>query len=437
MSEITRTDSVAPGDSPLDLEIVMPVYNEQATLENSVTALHAYLGSAMPERWQITIADNASTDATAELADRLAGELDGVVAVHLPMKGRGLALKTVWSASTAEVLVYLDEDLSTDLRALRPLVAPLLSDHSDLAIGTRLARTSRVVRGGKREFISRSYNLMLRAMMDAKFSDAQCGFKAIRSDVARELLPLVEDTGWFFDTELLVLAERAGLRIHEVPVDWVDDPDSSVDIVATATADLKGMWRVSRNLAKGRLPVDELYARFGRQPLGAPAAARQGLLVQLLSFGLIGGLSTVAYAVLYLVLAHTMPAQLANFVALLVTAIANTAANRRFTFGVRGRSRAATHHAQGLVVFGVAWLITSGSLFGLNVWYPHAGHGAEVVVLTAANVVATLVRFVLLRWWVFRRGRGGGDAQGGPSVPAVKPLTVPIQIAAREKANQR
>ena len=434
MSEITRPDS-SLGASALDLEIVMPVYNEQATLERSVNELHAYLGSAVPEHWQITIADNASTDGTAAIADRLAAELDSVAAVHLPMKGRGRALEAVWSASSAEVLVYLDEDLSTDLRALRPLVAPLLSGHSDLAIGTRLARSSRVIRGGKREFISRSYNFMLRTTMGVKFSDAQCGFKAIRSDVARELLPLVQDTGWFFDTELLVLAERSGLRIHEVPVDWVDDPHSSVDVFATATADIKGMVRITRDLMKGRLPVDELYARFGRQPLSAATARRPGLLVQLLSFGLIGGVSTIAYAVLYLLLAHAMPAQAANFIALLVTAIANTAANRRFTFGVRGRSRVAAHHAQGLVVFGIAWLITSGSLLGLHLWYPGAGHVTEVLVLTSANVVATLLRFVLLRWWVFRRGHG--TTSGAPPGPVVKPLTVPIQIAAREKANQR
>ena len=151
--------------------------------------------------------------------------------MHLTEKGRGRALKHVWTSSDAAVLAYMDVDLSTDLGALLPLVAPLISGHSDLAIGSRLARGSRVVRGAKREFISRSYNLILRGTLAARFSDAQCGFKAIRADVAERLLPMVEDTGWFFDTEMLVLAERAGLRIHEVPVDWVDDPDSRVDIV--------------------------------------------------------------------------------------------------------------------------------------------------------------------------------------------------------------
>src|SRR6476620_6478512 len=145
----------------------------------------------------------------------------------------------------------MDVDLSTDLRALLPLVAPLLSGHSDLAIGTRLSRSARVVRGPKREVISRCYNLLLRTTLRTGFSDAQCGFKAIRADRARELLPEVEDTSWFFDTELLVLAERRGLRIHEVPVDWVDDPDSRVDILATAMADLRGIVRLARNVRHG------------------------------------------------------------------------------------------------------------------------------------------------------------------------------------------
>jgi hypothetical protein len=149
----------------------------------------------------------------------------------------------------------MDVDLSTDLNALLPLVAPLLSGHSEIAIGTRLRPGAHVIRGPKREVISRCYNLLLHATLGTRFSDAQCGFKAIRAEAARELLPLVQDTSWFFDTELLVLAERAGMRIHEVPVDWIDDPDSRVDIVATALADLRGIVRVRAGLARGTLKV--------------------------------------------------------------------------------------------------------------------------------------------------------------------------------------
>ncbi|MBI3690493.1 MAG: glycosyltransferase, partial [Mycolicibacterium aromaticivorans] len=198
------------------LDVVVPVYNEQAVLADSIHRLHRHLREDFPFSFRITIADNASVDDTPAVAAGLAAELPEVRMVRLEQKGRGRALHAVWSTSDAPVLAYMDVDLSTDLAALSPLVAPLVSGHSDLAIGTRLGRGSRVVRGAKREVISRCYNLILRSTLAAKFSDAQCGFKAIRADVAAELLPYVEDSGWFFDTELLVLAERSGLRIHEV-----------------------------------------------------------------------------------------------------------------------------------------------------------------------------------------------------------------------------
>ena len=192
------------------LDVVIPVHNEQVDLEPSVRRLYAHLSATVPYPFRITVADNASTDDTRAIAAKLARELPEVEVLTLAAKGRGRALRAAWSASDAPVLVYLDVDLSTDLAALLPL---------------------------------------LRGTLATRFSDAQCGFKAIRADVARQLLPLVEDTGWFFDTELLVLAERAGLRIHEVPVDWVDDPDSRVDIPATIVADLKGIARLGWALA--------------------------------------------------------------------------------------------------------------------------------------------------------------------------------------------
>jgi putative flippase GtrA len=382
------------------LDVVVPVYNEEIDLEPCVRRLHEYLRAGFPYRFRITIADNASTDSTAEVADRLAEVLPGVTAVHLPEKGRGRALKFVWTHSDAAVLAYMDVDLSTDLGALLPLVAPLISGHSDLAIGSRLARGSRVVRGAKREFISRTYNLILRGTLAARFSDAQCGFKAIRADVATRLLPMVEDTGWFFDTELLVLAERAGLRIHEVPVDWVDDPDSRVDIVATALADLRGIARLTRALGTGRLPLGALREQLGRNPLpvaGVPA----GLTGQLLRFAAVGVASTLAYLLLYALLRTGAGPQWANLIALLVTAVANTAANRRLTFRVRGNDGAWRHQAQGLVVFAIGLGLTSGSLALLHtLTAPPAT--VELGVLVAANLVATGVRFLLMRIWVFR-----------------------------------
>ncbi|MFG2990631.1 glycosyltransferase [Streptomyces sp. NPDC048257] len=394
-----------PGEPVLD--VVIPVFNEEQDLGPCVRRLHEHLTRTFPYPFRITVADNASTDRTPEVANGLATALDGVRSTRLEEKGRGRALRTVWSGSDAPVLAYMDVDLSTDLNALLPLVAPLISGHSDLAIGTRLARSSRVVRGAKREFISRAYNLLLRSSLAARFSDAQCGFKAIRREVAERLLPLVEDTGWFFDTELLVLAERAGLRIHEVPVDWVDDPDSTVHIVRTATEDLKGVWRVGRALAVGALPLDRLARPFGDDPRDRSAlpGVEGGLARQLLGFCAVGALSTVLYLLLYSAFRSGTGPQFANGAALLLSAIANTAANRRLTFGVRGRDRAVRHQAQGLVVFGIGLALTGGSLAALGAATADPAHGTELAVLITANLAATVLRFLLFRAWVFPERR--------------------------------
>jgi len=404
MPDVAPAVTAARPTGPV-LDLVIPVFNEEVGLERAVRAARWFLDTQFPYTARVTIADNASTDGTWAIATRLADELPGVGAVHLDAKGRGRALHTAWLGSDAAVLAYMDVDLSTDLSALLPLVAPLVSGHSHLAIGTRLTRTSRVVRGPKREVISRCYNLLLHGALAARFSDAQCGFKAIRADAARRLLPLVADTGWFFDTELLVLAERADLRIHEVPVDWVDDPDSRVDVVATARADLRGVVRLGRDLAAGRLPLDEMRAALplvGDASADGPATARRTLLHQVVRFALVGVASTLAYVVLYLLLAGPFGAQAANLLALLITAVGNTAANRRLTFGVRGRSRAVLHQGQGLVVLGLAWALTSGSLAALHAVAPGASRAVELAVLVVANLAATVLRFVLLRGWVFR-----------------------------------
>ena len=428
------------------LDLVIPVHDEEKDLERAVRATRRYLDEHFPYPARLTIADNASTDGTWAIALRLAQELPGVRLLHLEAKGRGRALRTAWSASDAAVLAYMDVDLSTDLSALLPLVAPLISGHSHLAIGTRLSRSSRVLRGPRREVISRSYNLLLHGTLAARFSDAQCGFKAIRADAARWLLPLVSDTGWFFDTELLVVAEKAGLRIHEVPVDWVDDPDSRVDVVSTARGDLAGIARLGRALVSGRLPLDEIRthltlasdAAFDADADGAAGPVTPGtgpvttrdrrLLGQLVRFAAVGVASTAAYALLYLVLAPLFGAQAANVLALLITAVANTAANRTFTFGVRGPARAVRHQGQGLIVFGIAWALTSGSLTGLHLLAPGAGRTDELVVLTVANLVATVLRFVLLRGWVFR---AAAPAAGSTTVTtATATATEPLATAA-------
>jgi putative flippase GtrA len=358
--------------APPQCDIVIPVYNEQGTLERNIVRLHGYLTDSFPLTWRITIADNGSHDSTWPLASNLAAELPSVRAIRLDEPGRGRALHAAWSACNADILVYMDVDLSTELAGLYPLVAPLLSGHSDLAIGTRLANGSSVRRGRKREVISRCYNALLHGVLHARFTDAQCGFKAIRRDRARQLLPQVQDQSWFFDTELLVLAQRAGMRIHEVPVDWVDDPDSRVDIVRTARDDLRGVLRLL------------------------------GPRREVASFAVIGVASTLAYLLLYAALRTGMPALAANAAALLVTAVANTAANRRLTFRVRGHAGVARHHVQGLGIFALALLVTSGALRLLHAADPRASRAVELVTLVAANLGATVLRYFLLRGWVFR-----------------------------------
>jgi putative flippase GtrA len=402
------------------LDVVVPVHNEEADLEPCLRRLHAHLSDQMPYPFRITVAENASTDRTVEVASRLAAELPGIEVLVLPEPGRGRALRSAWLCSDAPVLVYMDVDLSTDLAALLPLVAPLISGHSDLAIGTRLSRSSRVVRGLKREVISRGYNLLLRRTLATSLSDAQCGFKAIRSDVARRLLPLVEDAGWFFDTELLVLAERSGLRIHEVPVDWIDDPDSRVDIGSTARADLAGIARMLRAFATGRLPVAELREQIGRQPLGDPLpGVPAGLVRQFVRFALVGVLSTLAYLAVFVLLRGPVGAQVANLLALLLTAVANTAVNRRLTFGIRGGG-AVRAQLQGLVVFCLGLALTSGSLWGLHTATATPSRTAEVALLLVANAAATLLRFVLFRGWVFRPRTPSTPADGIPAVPEME-----------------
>ncbi|RFU38305.1 glycosyltransferase [Actinomadura logoneensis] len=401
-----------PGGRGRLVEVVIPAYNEERVLAASVRRLHAYLSDTFPYLWRITVADNASTDATWRVAEELAAELPRVRAVHLDEKGRGRALRRVWSGSDADVVAYMDVDLSTDLDAFLPLVAPLISGHSDLAIGSRLSRGSAVVRGPRREVISRCYNLLLRTAMAARFSDAQCGFKAGRTEIVQALLPAVEDQEWFFDTELLLLAERTGLRIHEVPVDWVDDPDSRVDVWRTALDDLRGMARVGRRMLTGGFGAP-VAGRSGARDRGAgPSRAGgelpAGMRRQLPVFAVIGLVSTVAQLVLFVLLRLVMGPLMANALSLVATTVANTAANRRFTFGVTGSHRALRHQIEGGLTFLLGLGLSTGGLALLHATVAAPSRWVEVAAMVAANAVATLARFLLMRAWIFhpRRLRG-------------------------------
>ena len=306
----------------------------------------------------------------------------------------------------------MDVDLSTDLDALLPLVAPLVSGHSDVAIGTRLASTAQVSRGPRREAVSRAYNLILRAALHAGFSDAQCGFKAVRTDVAKALLPMVQDQGWFFDTELLVLAEHNGMRIHEVPVDWVGRSRTpGCTIASTARDDLRGVWRLMRSFARGEGVLPAPLHRRAAGGQAPDAGAARPLRVDR------RGVSTVVFAALFLLLHGAVGPVAADVIALGVCTVVNTAANRRLTFNLRGRTRRVRHQLRGLVA---ALLPLALNLIALGI---AAAFGITeavplVLVLTVANAVASLAKFVLLQHWVF----------------VARPTAVSLRIAPRRRS---
>lgn len=225
------------------IDVVIPVYNEERVLAQSVLTLRQFLQENMPHEWSIVIADNASSDRTWVIAQALCQQHPDVISLHLDQKGRGRALRCAWLESTADIVSYMDVDLSTDLKAFPELIRAIEEGY-DIAVGSRLMPGSSLRRSLGREITSRSYNFLIKALFLAKFSDAQCGFKALTSQAAQELVPLITDQGWFFDTELLILAQKKGYRIREIPVAWVENPDSKVSIPKTAIDDLKGLLRM-------------------------------------------------------------------------------------------------------------------------------------------------------------------------------------------------
>jgi len=372
------------------VDIVLPVHNESAILESSIGRLHQHLVESFPFRWRIIIADNASTDSTPSIAARLAAADERIFHLHLDEKGRGRALRAAWSNSDADVVAYTDVDLSTGLTGLLPLVAPLVSGHSDLAIGSRLSASSVVARGPKREFISRCYNQLIRLVFAVRFRDAQCGFKAGRTDVVQLLLPAVVDEAWFFDTELLLLAEYNGLRVHEVPVDWIDDLDSRVDVRSTALADLRGVRRMAWRFFRGQGAVD--LGVHEREPLADDFGRRT------VTYASIGVVSTVISLVIFLLLRDQIGAVWANIVGFTATAVGNNWANRRWTFRRRSDEDRRWRLVTTFTVFMISLVGTSLALAAVD-----GNPTAEVVVLAITWTAAAIFRFVVLRAWVYRR----------------------------------
>jgi glycosyltransferase involved in cell wall biosynthesis len=234
------------------VNVTVPVLNEEIRLAACVPELLGFLSAHSEHSWECVIADNGSTDGTVELAQRLSESDPRLRVSHITERGRGRALKRAWLESNAEILAYMDVDLSTDLEAFPKLIDALATGGFDLAAGSRLLANSIVTRRWTREVVSRSYNLLVKAFFGTRFSDAQCGFKAITRAAAQQLLPLIEDSGWFFDTELLIVAEKCGYRICDVAVRWAEDTDSRVRILTTALGDIRGLMRVRRNFQSGK-----------------------------------------------------------------------------------------------------------------------------------------------------------------------------------------
>jgi glycosyltransferase involved in cell wall biosynthesis len=216
------------------VDVVVPVYNEERALPESIPALVEFLnGANFPYEWRIVIGDNASTDDTPRVGRTLEDGSGGRVEyARIERKGRGYALKRIWGDSNADIVSYMDVDLSTGLEAFPDLIGAIAQEGYDVAIGSRLTDGSDVTRSLKRRVLTRGYNSIIKLMFWTGFSDAQCGFKAIRTSAFKRMLPVLEDNNWFFDTELLILAEKMGYRIRDVPVRWVEDTDTRVKIAA-------------------------------------------------------------------------------------------------------------------------------------------------------------------------------------------------------------
>jgi glycosyltransferase involved in cell wall biosynthesis len=233
-----------------EVNITIPVYNEENAIVNCIEVLREFLQNNVNFKWTIVIADNASTDATLNVARELAQKYPDVTYCHIDLKGRGRALRKVWLESTADIVSYMDVDLSTGLTAFPPLIASISSGKYDIAIGSRLMRGSHVKRSAKREITSRGYNLMIKSMFFSRFHDAQCGFKAVSRKAVQEIVPLIQNQKWFFDTELLIIGERKGYRIKEIPVEWTEDLGTTVNITNTVVEDVKGLVRLRFHFPK-------------------------------------------------------------------------------------------------------------------------------------------------------------------------------------------
>lgn len=383
--------AAAPGRPAVQthtVEIVIPVLNEERALPGAIRTVCDYLDASFPLPWRLTIVDNGSTDATWDLAVELSASVPGVHAMRLERQGKGAAVKEAWRRSTADIVAFMDVDLSTGLHALLPMISAVASGHCEVAIGTRLANGARVQRGMRRELMSRVYNGLLRIGFAARFSDATCGFKAARTEVIRPILAKVEDDRWFFDTEMLLLTQYNGARIREVPVDWVEDADSRVNVLRVVWGNLRGLVRVSRAMAEGtvRAEIPPVPALHPAHPDAVLAPSRLRGARTATSFVLVGVLSTLLHLGLYVCAREVLAMVVANLLALTVTGFVHNEVNRRWSINRAAVRRLSFRLRQGLL-FALTYAVTTAALYLA---------GGEAVVLLAVAPLLAMARLALL-----------------------------------------
>ncbi len=366
--------------------LVVPIFNEEKVLEQSINSIVNFLDTETNYNYTVLIADNQSTDQSPIIGAYLSENYSKVEYVRIPRKGRGLALHTVWKETDAEILVYVDVDLSSPLEYLPDIIDPIIFDETDVSFGSRLLKPGKAIeRSLKREITSRGYNFLLQFVLDAKFKDAQCGFKAIKKTVFDEIEPELVNEKWFFDSEVLILSQYKGYRLKEVPIIWTDDPDSKVKMASTVVDNVKNVIRVY----KKHFP--------------------NSLFTKLFLFGFIGVLSTLGHALLFALLRLIMPAQFSNFLALLVMTVLNTVANKKFSFRDNNKMSALNMVLINVVSFVIFWFTTGGSLWMLHdVFLVEEDIPLESSIVIVSSLVGTVLKFGLFAF-IFRKKEGKND----------------------------
>lgn len=373
------------------VDVVVPVHNDAEALNACVARLRDHLADSLPLPWRITIVDSASTDGTWQAAQDLAERFSGVSAMRLEAEGRGRAVRAAWAASEASVLAYVDVQLSTNLNAFLPLVAPLLSGHSDVAVGSRFSRNARMIHGPGRESNARRYSRLLTLALGTHVRDTQCGFKAVRADVAHVLLPAVHDNTGFFDTEFLVLAERLGLRIAELPVDWTGSPGAPAGATPTRRHDLRGMWRLTKVLWLRRLNLELGESVPRRGPVGSANAVFRFLRLALSCAAL--------YLAGFLALQPALGAYWANGLMLTTVTLVCGCANRRYSRGSRAFIASRFRGVKAIAAYAGSLVGTTAVLkiLFLSSIRPSLTVQAIIATLSAALVISLRLSFIFER----------------------------------------